>query len=63
MIKGKESYGTLDMKIDFPGGIVETGDIIYVTLDGGGGRYMGTGIYFNLTSKNLFSVKEIDLIR
>ncbi len=63
VIKGNNNFGSEELKVDFIGGTVNSGDIIYVGLDIGSTRYGQTGICFNLTSKILFTSDEIYQIR
>ncbi|XMB71871.1 hypothetical protein RJI07_07160 [Mycoplasmatota bacterium WC30] len=61
--KGSYDYDAYELKVDFIGETVKPGDIVYVGLDSGSNRYGETGIYFDLTSKILFTSSQINQIK
>lgn len=62
-IKGEEPVTSELLMVDFVGGTVRSGDIVYVGLDRGCSRKGYSGIFFNMTSKILFSETDINLIK
>lgn len=63
VIKGKNISESEIILIDFVGGSVKSGDILFVGLDNGSYRYNQTGYFYNLTSSLFFSQEDITLIQ
>jgi len=63
IIKGDEIETTELIMVDFVGGLVDSGEIIYVGLDRGVSRSGQDVIFFNMTSRILFSKSDITLIK
>ncbi|MBU1144579.1 MAG: hypothetical protein KJ971_01805 [Firmicutes bacterium] len=63
VLKGTDRATISEIKIDFIGGTVKPGDVVYVSLDSGGTRYGQSGQYFNLTSRVKFDYEDISQIR
>jgi hypothetical protein len=63
IIKEDFHFDSGTLIITFVGGTVEPGDEVYVGLNSGSSRYGEDGIFFELSSRILFSEDEIDVIR
>jgi len=63
IVKGDEIDTSKLVMVDFVGGLVDSGDIVYVGLDRGISKTGEDGIFFCMSSRILFSESDINLIK